>query len=96
MVLFTAPALPLGAAWGKVSSAYSALAVGAIGSPAALAASYAGACAPRASGDGPDGWRGGACTPGCSPRERGWSAERSQRDTSYSVLPARAGMVPPA
>ena len=36
--LFTAPALPLGAAWGKVSSAYSALAVGAIGSPAALAA----------------------------------------------------------
>ena len=36
--LFTAPALPLGAAWAKVSSAYAALAVGALGSPAALAA----------------------------------------------------------
>lgn len=36
--LFTAPALPLGAAWAKVSSAYAALAVGAIGSPSALAA----------------------------------------------------------
>ncbi len=36
--LFTAPALPLGAAWEKVSSAYSALFLGAVGSPAALAA----------------------------------------------------------
>lgn len=36
--LFTAPALPLGASWAKVSSAYGALVVGAIGSPAALAA----------------------------------------------------------
>ena len=36
--LFTAPALPLGAAWEKVSSAYAALAIGAVGSPAALAA----------------------------------------------------------
>lgn len=36
--LFTAPGLPLGASWAKVSSAYGALVVGAIGSPAALAA----------------------------------------------------------
>lgn len=36
--LFTAPALPLAATWAKVSSAYGALAMGAIGSPAALAA----------------------------------------------------------
>lgn len=35
--LFTAPALPLGAAWEKVSSAYSALLLGAVGSPQALA-----------------------------------------------------------
>ncbi|MBK9696110.1 MAG: ABC transporter permease [Propionibacteriaceae bacterium] len=34
--LFTAPALPLGAAWVKVSTAYSALFIGAVGSPAAL------------------------------------------------------------
>lgn len=36
--LFTAPALPLGASWAKVASAYSALAIGALGSPGALAA----------------------------------------------------------
>ncbi len=36
--LFTAPGLPLGASWAKVSSAYSALAIGAVGSPLALAA----------------------------------------------------------
>ncbi len=36
--LFTAPALPLGASWAKVSSAYAALVVGAVGSPTALAA----------------------------------------------------------
>ena len=36
--LFTAPALPLGASWAKVSSAYAALAIGAVGSPGALAA----------------------------------------------------------
>lgn len=35
--LFTAPALPLGATWAKVSSAYGALLLGAIGSPNALA-----------------------------------------------------------
>ncbi|MFV0452746.1 MAG: ABC transporter permease [Propioniciclava sp.] len=35
--LFTAPALPLGASWVKVSSAYSALFIGAVGSPTALA-----------------------------------------------------------
>lgn len=34
--LFSAPALPLGAAWTKVSTAYSALFIGAVGSPAAL------------------------------------------------------------
>lgn len=31
--LFTAPQLPLAASWAKVSSAYAALAVGAVGSP---------------------------------------------------------------
>lgn len=36
--LFTAPALPLGATWAKVAGAYSALVVGAVGSPSALAA----------------------------------------------------------
>lgn len=36
--LFTAPGLPLGATWAKVSGAYSALVVGAVGSPIALAA----------------------------------------------------------
>ena len=36
--LFTAPGLPLAASWAKVSSAYTALAIGAVGSPAALAA----------------------------------------------------------
>ena len=36
--LFSAPALPLGASWEKVSSAYAAMAIGAVGSPAALAA----------------------------------------------------------
>lgn len=36
--LFSAPGLPLGATWAKVSSAYGALAIGAVGSPAALAA----------------------------------------------------------
>lgn len=36
--LFTAPQLPLGAAWAKVSGAYTALFVGAVGSPNALAA----------------------------------------------------------
>lgn len=36
--LFTAPALPLGASWAKVSSAYTALFLGAVGSPGALAA----------------------------------------------------------
>ena len=35
--LFTAPALPLGATWAKVSNAYGALLLGAIGSPNALA-----------------------------------------------------------
>jgi simple sugar transport system permease protein len=35
--LFTAPQLALGSAWAKVSSAYGALVVGAVGSPAALA-----------------------------------------------------------
>jgi simple sugar transport system permease protein len=35
--LFTAPSLALGAAWTKVSTAYSALLVGAVGSPDALA-----------------------------------------------------------
>ncbi|MDN5569999.1 MAG: ABC transporter permease [Propionibacteriaceae bacterium] len=35
--LFTAPALPLGATWAKVAGAYSALALGALGSPLALA-----------------------------------------------------------
>ena len=35
--LFTAPGLALGGAWAKVSSAYGALLVGAVGSPAALA-----------------------------------------------------------
>ena len=41
--LFTAPALPLGAAWTKVSVAYSALLAGAVGSPTALAATSAAA-----------------------------------------------------
>ncbi|MCW3157024.1 ABC transporter permease [Micropruina sonneratiae] len=41
--LFTAPALPLGAAWAKVSTAYSALLAGAVGSPTALAATSAAA-----------------------------------------------------
>lgn len=36
--LFTAPALPLGASWAKVASAYSALFIGAVGSPTAVAA----------------------------------------------------------
>lgn len=36
--LFTAPALPLGATWTKVSGAYAALFMGAVGSPSALAA----------------------------------------------------------
>ena len=36
--LFTAPGLPLGASWAKVSSAYGALVLGAVGSPNALAA----------------------------------------------------------
>ncbi|MFV0407386.1 MAG: ABC transporter permease [Propioniciclava sp.] len=36
--LFTAPALPLGASWGKVAGAYTALFLGAVGSPTALAA----------------------------------------------------------
>lgn len=36
--LFTAPALPLGASWAKVSGAYAALLLGAVGSPAAVAA----------------------------------------------------------
>lgn len=35
--LFTAPQLPLGAAWAKVANAYAALFVGAVGSPNALA-----------------------------------------------------------
>ena len=39
--LFTAPGLALGAAWTKVSTAYAALLNGAIGSPAALAATSA-------------------------------------------------------
>lgn len=41
--LFTAPGLALGAAWAKVSTAYSALVVGAVGSPAAWAATTAAA-----------------------------------------------------
>lgn len=41
--LFTAPGLALGAAWTKVSTAYAALLNGAIGSPAALAATSAAA-----------------------------------------------------
>jgi len=36
--LFTAPGLPLGASWAKVSGAYAALFLGAVGSPSALAA----------------------------------------------------------
>lgn len=43
--LFTAPGLPLGASWAKVAGTYSALVVGAVGSPGALAAT-AGAAAP--------------------------------------------------
>ena len=35
--LFTAPHLALGAAWAKVSGAYAALVIGAVGSPQALA-----------------------------------------------------------
>ena len=35
--LFTAPGLALGGAWAKVSTAYSALVIGAIGSPTAVA-----------------------------------------------------------
>ena len=41
--LFTAPGLALGGAWTKVSTAYSALLIGAVGSPAALAATSAAA-----------------------------------------------------
>ncbi|MBK8447744.1 MAG: ABC transporter permease [Micropruina sp.] len=41
--LFTAPGLALGAAWTKVSTAYSALLMGAVGSPSALAATTAAA-----------------------------------------------------
>mgnify|MGYP006357021269 FL=1 len=41
--LFTAPGLALGGAWVKVSTAYSALLVGAVGSPTALAATSAAA-----------------------------------------------------
>ena len=53
-----------------------------------------GACAPRASGDGP-------CLPTCpsmgttcSPRERGWSQPARNGWKNVGVLPARAGMVP--
>ena len=41
--LFTAPGLALGSAWTKVSTAYSALLMGAVGSPQALAATSAAA-----------------------------------------------------
>jgi len=41
--LFTAPGLALGSAWTKVSTAYSALFMGAVGSPEALAATMAAA-----------------------------------------------------
>ncbi len=43
--LFTAPSLPLGAAWTKIAGTYSALVMGAVGSPAALTAT-AGQAAP--------------------------------------------------
>ncbi len=48
---------------------------------------------PRASGDGPIiPARSRACCV-CSPRERGWSCPSSCRTISWSVFPARAGMV---
>lgn len=43
--LLTAPGLALGSAWTKVSTAYSALLMGAVGSPQALAATSAAAAA---------------------------------------------------
>ncbi len=50
--------------------------------------------APRARGDGPDGWvRLGTQVP-CSPRTRGWSRAAAARVPGARVLPAHAGMVP--
>jgi simple sugar transport system permease protein len=50
--LFSAPALPLQASWAKVSSAYAALFIGALGSPAALAETTARSAALIAAGLG--------------------------------------------
>ncbi len=52
--------------------------------------------APRARGDGPDHRVRGGGPPSCSPRTRGWSHDRRVRGEGRVVLPAHAGMVPPA
>ena len=52
-------------------------------------------CAPRASGDGPCPYPCAPAVDTCSPRERGWSVAGVIDTGIGTVLPARAGMVPP-
>ncbi len=53
-------------------------------------------CAPRARGDGPRHRPPRRARSPCSPRTRGWSRQPLQTDVAQPVLPAHAGMVPPA
>ena len=50
--------------------------------------------APRARGDGPPQRAAQRVVVQCSPRSRGWSRLRTERDARDLVLPALAGMVP--
>ena len=64
--LFTAPHLALGAAWAKVSGAYAALVIGAVGSPQALALTTAKAAPLICAGLGVGlGFRSGLFNIGC-------------------------------
>ncbi len=53
-------------------------------------------CAPRARGDGPEQQNGTVAEARCSLRTRGWSLRRRWKADLRDVLPAHAGMVPPA
>ena len=50
--------------------------------------------APRARGDGPQGWAGGGYSFLCSPRTRGWTRSRCGWCPRSRLLPAHAGMDP--
>src|SRR3569833_722689 len=64
--------------------------------PMRLTCAFCEARAPHARGDGP--WTTSPALPGtaCSPRTRGWSRSPIDAAPFEDVLPAHAGMVPPA